>query len=79
MMIATLFPLTDHRVIKETKENEKAGKDLDVVGRQSFPTFFPVLKFCPKNTQNQIGNKPPTSIVIANHHRPKNLGVKDYW
>ena len=79
MMIATLFPLTDHRVIKETKENEKAGKDLDVVGRHSFPTFFPVLKFHPESTQNRFGNNLYISVVIANHHRPRNLGLKDYW
>jgi len=71
--------LTNHREIKETKENEKAGKDLDVMGRHSFPTFFPVLKFYPKSTQNQISNNLHTSIVIANHHRPKNLGLKYYW
>ena len=40
--------LTNHRVSKETKENEKVGKDLDVMVRHSFPTFFPVLKFHPK-------------------------------
>ena len=79
MMIAALLPLTNHRVIKETKENEKVGKDLDVVGRHSFPSFFSVLKFHPKSTRNPFGNNLDTSIVIANHHRPQNLGVKDYW
>jgi len=66
-------------VIKETKENEKVGKDLDVMGRHSFPTFFPVLKFHPKSTQNQIGNNLYISIVIANHHRPLKRAIKDYW
>jgi len=66
-------------MIKETKENEKVGKDLDVVGRHSFPTFFPVLKFYPKKTRNQIGNNPDASFVIANHHRPLKRALKDYW
>ena len=38
--------------------------------------LFPVLKSYPKNTQGQIGNNRTTSIVITNHHRPKNLGLK---
>ena len=75
----TPISLTNHRVIKETKENEKVGKDLDVVGRHSFPTFFPVLKFHPKSTRSQFGNNLHISIVIANHRQPKNLGLKDYW
>ena len=45
----------------------EAGKDLDVVGRHSFPTFFPVLKSRPQITQNQIGNNLHTSIIIVNH------------
>ena len=53
----------------------EAGKALDVMGRHSFPTFFPVLKFHPKSTQNRFGNNLHTSIVIANHYRPRNLGV----
>ena len=46
----------------------EVGKDLDVMGRHSFPTFFLVLKFHPKSIQNQIGNNLRTSVVIANHH-----------
>jgi len=41
---------------RETKESETVGRYLDVMGRHSFPTFFPVLNFYPKITQNRLGN-----------------------
>ena len=75
----TPISLTNHRVIKETKENEKVGKDLDVVGRHSFPSFFPVLKSRPQITRNRFGNNLHTSIIIANLHRPVKRTLKDYW
>ena len=76
-ILQSLWPTTMWS--KRRKRMKKVGKDLDVVGRHSFPTFFPVLNFHSKITRNRFGNNLYSSIVIANHYRPQNLGLKDYW
>ena len=64
----TPISLTNHRVIKETKENEKAGKDMYVIGRQFFSNFSRFCKFDP------YFRKPITPTIctppqfLANHN-----------
>ena len=63
----------------KTEDFRKSGKRSGRRGTTFFSHFFPVLKFYPKSTQNRFGNNLHTSIVIANHHRPLERALKDYW
>ena len=71
----TPIPLTNHHVIKKTKE--KSGKRS---GRRGTTFSFPFWDFTLKvHNTKKIGNNLYTSIVIVNNHRSKKLGLKYCW